>query len=146
MCQRHIQTMRTVRYTEITVRITAGVVKKTIAYVTSAAPQRAGANWTGSVEMSHRGVWVGPSRGEDRSMGISTIQLPSRRVSTARSIYTARSETGKATTEGCEHTANVVGTFDATLPTKTIVASFSHLRQPWTVLAISNGKLPRSTR
>ena len=98
------------------------------------------------MEISHRGVRARLSRAADRSMGISTIQVPSRRVSTARSIYIARSGTVKATMEVCEHTANVAGTSDETLPTKTIVAAFSHLRHPWAVVAIPGGKSPRSTR
>ena len=51
-------------------------------------------------------------------MRIYTIQVLSRRVSTARSIYIARSGTVKATMEVCEHMANVAGTSDETLPTK----------------------------
>jgi len=69
--------------------------RKNPAYITSDVPLRCkGANLMGSAEISHFGVTIRPSRLEDRSMGISTVQLPSRRVNTTRTIYSARSDGG----------------------------------------------------
>ena len=73
----------------------AADAKESPAYITSDVLLRCkGVNLIGSAEISHLGVAIRPPRLEVRSMGISMVQLPSRRVSTTRSIYSARSDGG----------------------------------------------------
>jgi hypothetical protein len=96
------------------------------AYITlDVLPCCRGANLTGSGEISHLGVAISPSR-KDRPMGISMVQLPSRRISTTRAIYSAKSDVGIR--GRCELTVNVSGTSDKTVPANRIVAPFSHLK------------------
>jgi len=73
----------------------AADTRKDPAYITSDMLQRRrGANLIGSTEISHLGVGTCPSRMEDKTTGISMVQLPSRRTSTTRAIYPARSDAG----------------------------------------------------
>jgi hypothetical protein len=65
------------------------------AYITSDVLQRCrGANLMGSTEISHLGIGICLSRIEDKTIGISIVQLPSRSPSTIRAIYSARLDVG----------------------------------------------------
>jgi hypothetical protein len=69
--------------------------RKNPAYITSDVLLRCkGVNLMGSAEISHLGVATRSSRLEDMSVGISMVQLPSRRVNTTRDIYSGRSDGG----------------------------------------------------
>jgi len=84
--QRHLQPVWAITHTTGHVSTIANGNGR-FAYITSAVLSRCrGVNLMGLAEMSHLGVGESPSRTEVGSIGISTIQLPSRRTSTTRAI------------------------------------------------------------